>query len=271
MTAGGVMHDEDAGARRQVRPQIAIAPGATVTGLEALRAGDIHLWYVDLAVTASTVARLAACLSGDERERACRFKFDRDARRFMVARSALRRVLGGYLGLAPHGVAFTYGAHGKPALDGNRAALSFNLSHSGDVAVVAVGWDRAVGVDVEQYRPLPDLAALAARSFAPRERAVLDALPEAERPAAFFRCWTRKEAFIKATGQGLAQPLDAFVVSLGPDEPARFLDIDGDPGALARWTLYDVQPPPGYAGALVVEGAVRAVYGRAWFTAEAGG
>lgn len=196
------MHDEDAGARRQGRREIAVAPSASVTGLEALRAGDIHVWYVDLAMTAGTVGRLAACLSEDERGRAFRFKFGRDARRFMVARSTLRVLLGGYLGLAPHGVAFTYGAHGKPALDGIHAALSFNLSHSGDVAVVAAGWNRAVGVDVELRRTLPDLAALAARSFAPRERAVLDALPEMERPAAFFRCWTRKEAFIKATGRG---------------------------------------------------------------------
>jgi 4'-phosphopantetheinyl transferase len=217
----------------------------------------------ELAVAAGTVGPLAACLSEDERARASRFTFDRDARRFKVARSALRTLLGGYLGLAPGGVAFTYQAHGKPALDGIRTALGFNLSHSGEVAVVAAGWDRAVGVDVELCRPLPDLAALAARSFAPRERAVLDALPETERPAAFFRCWTRKEAFIKATGLGLAQPLDGFVVSLAPDEPACFLDIEGDPDALARWTLHDLQPPDGYAGALVVEGAVRAVHARA--------
>jgi 4'-phosphopantetheinyl transferase len=244
--------------------EIAAATGANAAGLEALRAGDVHVWYVDLAVAAGTVARRAACLSEDERGRASRFKFDRDARRFTVARSALRTLLGGYLGLAPRAVAFTYQSQGKPALDGVHAGLNFNLSHSGEVAVVAAGWDRAVGIDVELRRPLPDLAALAARSFAPRERAVLDALPETERPAAFFRCWTRKEAFIKATGLGLAQPLDAFVVSLAPDEPARFLDIDGDPDALTRWTLHDLQLPAGYAGALVVEGAMRAVHGRAY-------
>jgi 4'-phosphopantetheinyl transferase len=243
--------------------EIDAATGADAAGLMALRAGDVHVWYVDLALAADAVGRLAVWLSEDERARASRFKFERDARRFLVARGALRALLGGYLGLAPHEVAFTYQPHGKPALDGVHAALGFNLSHSGEVAVIAAGWDRAVGVDVELRRQLPDLAALAARSFAPRERTVLDALPETERPAAFFRCWTRKEAFIKATGQGLAQPLDAFVVSLAPDEPARFLDIDGDPGALARWTLHDLQPPAGYTGALVVEGGVRAVHGRA--------
>jgi 4'-phosphopantetheinyl transferase len=213
-----------------------------IGGLEGLRGGDVHVWYAHLELEAGAVGRLAARLSEDERVRAGRFKFARDARR----------------------LEFAYGEHGKPALEGAHAALGFNLSHSGEIAVLAAGWNRALGVDVELRRPLPDLDALAARSFAPRELSVLGALPETDRPAAFFRCWTRKEAFIKATGQGLAQRLDAFVVSLAPDEPARFLDIDGDPGALARWTLHDLTPPAGYAGALVVEGAVRAVQARTW-------
>lgn len=246
------------------------ATAASIEDVEALQAGDVHVWYVDLAAGAGAVARLATGLADDERVRAGRFRFDRDARRFVVARSALRAVIGRYLGLAPGSVEFTYGVHGKPGLGGVHAVLGFNLSHSGEVAVAAVGWRRALGVDVELRRPLPDLAALAARSFAPRERAVLEALPEVERPAAFFRCWTRKEAFIKATGEGLAQALDGFVVSLGPGESARFLDIGGDHAALARWSLHDLSPPVGYTGALVVEGAVRAVRVRAWSAAEAG-
>jgi 4'-phosphopantetheinyl transferase len=234
--------------------------------LQGLRAGDVDVWYVDLAVDAATVAQLAAGLTQDERARAGRFPSERDARRFVVTRGAVRAVLGRYLGVTPRDLAFVYGAHGKPALDGAHAPLGFNVSHSGDVAVVAAGWQRAVGVDVEAWRPLPDLAALAARVFAPAERAVLEALAPIDRPAAFFRCWTRKEAFIKATGQGLAQPLDGFIVSLG--EPARFLDIGGDAAALARWTLHDLHPREGYAGALVVERAARAVVVRAW-SAEA--
>jgi 4'-phosphopantetheinyl transferase len=240
-----------------------------VDPLEPLRAGDVDVWYVDLAVGPGTLAGLLASLAEDERTRAGRFKFERDARRFVVTRSALRAVLGGYLRVAPRTLAFSYGAHGKPALEGGHAALDFNVSHSGEMAVVAAGWRRAVGVDVEQWRPLPDLAAIAARVFAPVELTTLGALTEGERPEAFFRCWTRKEAFIKATGLGLAQPLDSFVVSLAAGEPARFLDIAGDPGALARWTLHDLQFPAGYAGALVVEGAARAVRVRAWSPAEA--
>jgi 4'-phosphopantetheinyl transferase len=241
-----------------------------VDALEPLRAGDVDVWYVDLALDAGTVARLGAGLDEDERARAARFRFERDARRFIVARSALRAVLGGYLGVPPGDLVFAYGTHGKPALRGGHAALDFNVSHSGEVAVVAAGWRRAVGVDVEQWRPLPDLAALAARAFAPPELVALGALPEAERPAAFFRCWTRKEAFIKATGRGLAEPLDGFAVSLAADEPARFLDIAGDPDALARWTLQDLRPPAGYAGALVVEGVARAVRAREWSPSRAG-
>lgn len=241
-----------------------------VDALEPLRAGDVDVWYVDLAVGAGTVARLAASLATDERVRAGRFKFERDTRRFVVTRSALRAVLGAYLGVPPRSLTFSYGAHGKPALEGAHASLDFNVSHSGEMAVVAAAWRRAVGVDVEQWRPLPDLEAIAARVFAPAERATLGALADAERPAAFFRCWTRKEAFIKATGLGLAQPLDRFVVSLAADAPARFLDIAGDPDALARWTLHDLRVPAGYAGALVVEGAPRAMRVRAWSPAEAG-
>jgi 4'-phosphopantetheinyl transferase len=240
------------------------AAGAGIGELRALRAGDIHVWYVDLDVDTGTVDRLGAVLSGDELARAARFKFDRDARRFVVARGALRAVLGRYLGRPARSLTFMYGAYGKPALDEAHAGLDFNLSHSGEVAVIAASWGRAVGVDVELRRPLPDLAALAERSFAPGERSALDAVPEAERPAAFFRCWTRKEAFIKATGRGLAQPLEAFVVTLAPDAPARFLDIEGDPAALTRWTLHDLRPPEGYAGALVVDGAVGRVHTRVW-------
>jgi 4'-phosphopantetheinyl transferase len=271
VTTPSVTHEKDAGAGRSGDADVGGGPRADPAGLQALRTGDVHVWYVDLALAGHTVRRLAACLSPDERARAAQFKFDRDARRFAVARSALRRLLSGYLGLTPDEVTFAYAAYGKPSLAGVHAALSFNLSHSGEVAVVAAGWDRAIGVDVEERRPLPDLAALAAQSFAPREQAMLAALPEGERVAAFFRCWTRKEAFIKATGQGLAQPLEAFVVSLGPAEPARLLDINGDPGALARWSLYDLQPPLGYPGALVVERGCRIVHEALWSVAEMGG
>jgi 4'-phosphopantetheinyl transferase len=148
--------------------------------------------------------------------------------------------------------------------------LHFNLSHSHELGLLGVTRAREVGVDVEHLKPMDDLRAIAARFFAAAENASLLALPAAEHQGAFFRCWTRKEAFIKATGRGLAQPLDGFAVSLAADEPARFLDIAGDPDALARWTLYDLRPPAGYAGALVVEGAAGAVRVRAWSPTEVG-
>jgi 4'-phosphopantetheinyl transferase len=258
---------------RRGRAKPAVPPiTAMATGIDALgplQAGDVDVWYVDLTLGRGTVATLRARLAGDERARADRFKFEPDARRFIVTRSALRAVLGTYLAVEPGRLAFSYGPHGKPALEGAHASLQFNVSHSGELALIAAGWRRAVGVDVEQWRPLPDMAAIAARVFAPAERHTLAGLAEAERSAAFFRCWTRKEAFIKATGLGLAQPLDRFVVSLAAHDPVGFLDIDGDPVALARWTLHDLRVPAGYAGALVVEGAPRAMRLRRWAPAEA--
>jgi 4'-phosphopantetheinyl transferase len=248
-----------------------VAPAPSRSGeadLEALQAGDVHVWYVGLEAGAAGRARMLEVLAADERARAARFVFDRDARRFVVAHAALRGVLGHYVQRPPASLVFTYGPRDKPALAAPDGGLTFNLSHSGELAAIAVGWRCAIGVDVEQERPLPDLEDLAARSFAPAERRVLGALPESERHPAFFRCWTRKEAFIKATGLGLAQPLEAFVVTLAPGEPARFLDIEGDPVQLARWTLLALQPPvAACAGALVVEGAPRSVTVRTW-TAE---
>ena len=177
----------------------------------------------------------------------------RDARRFVVAHAALRGLLGHYLQRPPASLAFTYGHRDKPALATPHDALTFNLSHSGELAAVAVGWRRWIGVDVELERPLPDLDDLAARSFAPAERRVLAALPEAERHPAFFRCWTRKEAFIKALGEGLCHPLDRFDVSLAPGEPARILRVDSTPGRDVGWTLHDFRAGPGLVGVVVAQ------------------
>jgi 4'-phosphopantetheinyl transferase len=235
-----------------------------VAAAGALRAGWVHVWLVGLDVDAASESRLGASLDTDERARAARFHFARDTRRFVVARAALRAILGAYLGEAPASLRFTYGERGKPALGGSAAALAFNLSHSADLAAIAVGWERQLGIDVECRRPLPDLDALAARSFAPAEVTALRALPAGERQAAFYRCWTRKEAFIKATGLGLAQPLHAFTVSLAAGEPARLLTIDGEPATAGRWTLHDVETPASHAGALVVEGVPRGIAVRAW-------
>jgi 4'-phosphopantetheinyl transferase len=227
-----------------------------------LRTGIVHVWQIPLDYDATAMSRLAVLLSTDERTRAQRFRFERDARRFVAARGAIRAILAEYLEMAPTSFAFTYAERGKPALAGGE--LEFNVSHSGEIAMIAVYRGGRVGVDVEAMRPLHDLDALAVRSFAPLELAVLRSLPSAERELAFYRCWTRKEAFIKATGEGLTRALDTFVVTLAPGEPARFLDIDDDPGQLAAWSLHELPTPAGYVGALVVEGHPHAVVTRLW-------
>lgn len=220
-------------------------------------AGAVHVWRAHLDQPQATVARLYATLAADEQQRAARFHFAHDRDHFVVARGLLRAILGRYLGCAPHRLRFTYSAYGKPdlALETGGAELRFNLSHSAGLALYVVALGQAVGIDVERVRP--DLAsdAIARRFFAPREVAALQALPSETRTAAFFTCWTRKEAYIKAHGAGLSLALDRFAVSLDPAEAALLETLD-DPAEAARWRLYALDPGPGYAAACAVAGVV---------------
>jgi 4'-phosphopantetheinyl transferase len=184
---------------------------------------------------------LAGLLSADERQRAERFVFQRDRRRYTVARARLRQLLGERLGAAPESLQFAYNRHGKPALarrPGERD-LRFNVSHCGEVAAYAFTEGREVGVDVEEVRALPDADEVAMRFFAQRERAAYLSLPASERPQGFFNCWTRKEAFVKAIGEGLSHPLDTLDVSLAP----------------AGWMLSSFVPAAGLVGAVAVQTA----------------
>ncbi len=238
---------------------------------QALPANEIHLWYARLDQPARRVQQLAHTLSPDEAERAARFHFEPDRRRFTAARGFLRAILGQYLGIIPARIKFCYGPHGKPALAPGAlgsskrgvpedAGLQFNLAHSGEVALYALALGQPVGVDVEQLRPIPDLDQIAARFFSTQERAALQALPPEQRQAAFFNGWTRKEAYLKALGDGLARPLAGFDVSLAPGQPARLLGVAGDPAEAARWYMHALAPPTGYVGAVVAP----AVEGQAW-------
>ena len=220
------------------------------------RAGHVDVWATALDPAPAALARLRGLLSEDEAARAARFHFERDARRFTVARAVLRELLGAYVGVAPRDVRFVYGARDKPALASplDDSQLQFNVSHSGEIALYAVGLHRRVGVDVEQLRALDDLEGLAARNFSAAECRALFALPPELRAPAFFACWTRKEAYIKAVGDGLAYPLNAFTVSLVPGEAARFVEIEGDPAAAQRWTLQAIDVRSGYEAAVAVDG-----------------
>jgi 4'-phosphopantetheinyl transferase len=237
-----------------------------------LEADAVHVWAAPLDPPAAAVGRNAALLAPDERTRAERFRFDRDRRRFTVARGVLRTLLGRYLATDPRAVAFRYESHGKPVLADAFAAhgIRFNVSHSGEMALFAFARGRELGVDVEEVRRMEDGLDIAERFFSQAEVAAFRALPDEIRDDAFFNCWTRKEAYIKAVGEGLSFPLHVFDVSLAPGEPARLL-ASRDPQQAERWSLRGLpDPAPGYRAALVVEGEGWDVACWRWDAAAAG-
>jgi 4'-phosphopantetheinyl transferase len=216
---------------------------------------EVHVWLASLDVPADRLASLRDLLNAEELARADRFLQPHHRMHSAVARGCLRSLLGRYLGTAPQSVKFQFNARGKPLLAGayEHSGLRFNLSHSHGLALLAFARGRDVGVDIERIRPEHAGEKIADRFFAPAEAARLRSLPSAQRPQSFFECWTRKEAYIKARGQGLALPLDSFQVAVGPGVPPSILCADDEPDASARWAVLDLQPAAGFAGALVVE------------------
>jgi 4'-phosphopantetheinyl transferase len=205
------------------------------------------------------VARaMAPLLSHVEQERASQFALERDRSRFVIARGRLRQLLGVRLNVAPRSVQLVYGPRGKPALGPTFAGsgLRFNISRSADVAAYAFARGREIGVDVEHVRTIPDADDIVAHMFSPRENVAYFALSPRDRTLAFFNGWTRKEAFIKALGDGLSYPLDRFDVSLSPREPARILRVERTDGDDCPWTLHSFSPGAGLIGALVIQNRV---------------
>jgi 4'-phosphopantetheinyl transferase len=221
-----------------------------------LGSDEVHVWRASLDLEASCVQSLLSTLSEEERVRAERFCFQKDREHFIVARGLLRAILGRYLDMQPSQLRFCYSPYGKPTLtrESGGDMLQFNLSHSHRLALVAVTRGREIGVDLEYIRPEPDLISLAERFFSPREVAVLCALPANMQTEAFFNCWTRKEAYLKAKGFGLSIPLSQFDVSLAPGEPAALLSTNWDTQEASRWSLRELNPGPGYVAALTVLG-----------------
>lgn len=217
---------------------------------------EVHVWRASLSLTASSVQSLQQTLAADEQARADRFHFQRDREHFIIARGVLRAILGCYLRREPSQLRFCYNSHGKPVLakESGGDVFRFNVSHSHGLALYAVTRGREVGVDLEHIRPHLDLIEIAERFFSPREVAVLRALPPRMQTYAFFSCWTRKEAYIKAKGEGLSIPLDQFDVSLAPGEPAALLHTQWDDQEASRWSLRELNPGPGYVAALAVFG-----------------
>lgn len=220
------------------------------TKLELAEA-EIHIWRVFLDLDQSTLNRCASILSQDETLRASRFLFPRDREHFMAARGVLRELLGKYVDCSPARLEFQYGPHGKPALrtaDG-RLPVHFNLSHSRGLAVYAFARNRELGIDLEPIRPEFAGENIAERHFSSQELNEWHRLPPELRAEAFFLCWTRKEAYVKARGEGLQIPLTSFSVTLTPGQPEELHSLDG-----ARWHLHSFQPAPGYTAAVVGEG-----------------
>lgn len=220
-----------------------------------LPADEVHVWRVELARVAPAEQRWEPILSADERTRAARFHFSRDRQQYTATRALLRTILAGYTGSDPKELVFSYSKAGKPALNSGRSrSVEFNVSHSGELALLAFTRGREVGVDVEQVRENFDHEAIAGRFFSRQEQAQLAALPPAERYKGFFRCWTRKEAYIKAEGTGLSLPLHQFDVSLGAGAASLLLATRPDSAEAARWMLREVPAAEGYVAALCVQG-----------------
>ena len=217
---------------------------------------EVHVWRATLDQTPSQIQGFLHRLATDEQIRAARLYFERDREHFIAGRGVLRDILGRYVNRASESLSFCYGAHGKPALAGNsdEDAIRFNVSHSQGLALYAVTRGREVGIDLERIRSELAVVEIAERFFSRREVAVLHSLPTEMQRQAFFRCWTRKEAYIKARGEGLSLPLDEFDVSLAPGEPASVLATQPDPSETFRWSLRDLIPFSGYAAALAVAG-----------------
>jgi 4'-phosphopantetheinyl transferase len=226
-----------------------------------LDGASVHLWRASLDCAPPERERLASLLSEDEQARAARLRVPSIRERFVAGRGLLRRLLGMYLAAPPESLRFAYRPHGKPYLHPEIGApdIRFNLSHSQGLALFAFARGREVGVDLEIIRSDRDHTRLASRFFSAREVDALAALDPGDRMAGFFRCWTRKEAYLKARGEGLAIPLDSFSVSVGPEETACLLEADGAPAEAARWRIAAVDAAPGYAAALAVEGPLAQV------------
>jgi 4'-phosphopantetheinyl transferase len=194
-------------------------------------------------------------LSPDERHRASRFHFERDSQRFTLARASMRAILSAYTGTPADQLRFQLSANDKPALE-PLSDIRFNISHSADMALLGIAFRREVGVDIEAIRTNVEIENLAERFFSPHERDSIRSLPDPEKVAAFFRCWSCKEAFLKAQGVGLSRSLNSFDVEVNPARPARLIATRPDANETERWSLHTMETVQGYAAAISAEGAI---------------
>jgi 4'-phosphopantetheinyl transferase len=217
-----------------------------------ITSSQVHVWQASLDRPTSAIEALAQLLAADEQQRAARFRFESDRRKFIVARGLLRSILARYLDIPPDQIQFSYGERGKPELSSAYAKgdLKFNVSHSQEQALYAIALDRSVGIDLEYIRPI-DAAALSQRFFSPAEAAIIASLTGAEQHRCFFKGWTQKEAYLKATGDGLGG-LESVQVSL--QGSMGLIKLNGDAERAAAWTTQEITVNADYIAALVVRG-----------------
>jgi len=229
-----------------------------------LRESEVHVWAFALDVPPERISALATTLSTDERQRAEQFRFPRLRERFIVGRGGMRAILARYTGSDPSRLQFSYSLRGKPRL--TDSALEFNLAHSDELALLAVTDSVPVGVDVELIRPMPDGLDIARRFFAASEVAAFADVPTDAHDEAFFNLWTRKEAWLKATGDGISESLSKVEFTFRPGDTARVVAIDGNPRAAVEWSLSELQPAVGFTGAVALRvGEIRLNCWRAEF------
>jgi len=224
---------------------------------------EAHIWRADLDLNECFQSSFLKLLSSDEKNRAKKFRFAKDSQNFIAARGILRVLIGKYLEINPAEISFQYSEFGKPSIANNNS-LQFNISHSQNIALFAFTKKFNIGVDVEFVNPKIEVQDIATRFFSTNEIKNLLALPEKQQTLGFFYCWTRKEAFIKAVGEGLSFPLDKFEVSLEPNKPAKLLAINRQPKDAAKWSIYSLSPEPNFVGSLVIEGLVEKVKCWSW-------
>ena len=217
---------------------------------------DVHIWRAGLDLPGKNIEKLRETLASDERIRADHFRFERDRSRFIAARGILRLIISRYLSVEPGAIRFIYAKEGKPKLQKalGKTGIQFNLSHSEGLALYVFAWNREVGIDIEYMREISQIEQIVEQFFSVRERVLFGALPLREKKETFFNWWTRKEAFIKAVGEGLSYPLWEFDAALAEEKSLDSSTILGGAQEGPGWSMWDVRPADGFTGAVVVKG-----------------
>ena len=220
-----------------------------------LRDYEIHAWLACLEKSPYLIQKLATTLSSEEHKRAYRYRFEKDKIHFILSHGILRTLIGHYISKPADQLEFVREDHGKPRLrnEFGKQSIHFNFSRSGTIALYAFTRDQEIGVDVEKIRNVSDMELIVQHYFSKREKSEFFTLPECEKKTAFFNCWTRKEAYIKAIGTGLSHPLDEFDVSLNPREPPKLLGIKGDSEVVSQWEIFGFTPSSGYVAAIAIK------------------